>query len=181
MAITVSGTTITFNDATTQTTAGLVSGGALGTPSSGTLTNCTSIPVSQATGTLAVANGGTGGTTQSAARAGIGAGTGNGNGNGNGNGTVTSVATGNGLTGGTITGSGTLSITAPSYQSVGSYMILYNNTGTTMTANNNFSGDPCKIFTGDGCGGGVSGNQAGTWRALGQPANVGGWLALRVS
>ena len=35
-------------------------GGALGTPSSGTLTNCTSIPVNQATGTLPVANGGTG-------------------------------------------------------------------------------------------------------------------------
>jgi len=35
----------------------------LGTPQSGTLTNCTSIPVNQATGTLPVANGGTGGTT----------------------------------------------------------------------------------------------------------------------
>ena len=35
-------------------------GGALGTPSSGTLTNCTNIPVNQATGTLPVANGGTG-------------------------------------------------------------------------------------------------------------------------
>lgn len=38
-------------------------GGALGTPSSGTLTNCTSIPVNQATGTLPVANGGSGATT----------------------------------------------------------------------------------------------------------------------
>ena len=35
---------------------------ALGTPSSGTLTNCTSIPVAQATGNLPVANGGTGAT-----------------------------------------------------------------------------------------------------------------------
>jgi len=34
----------------------------LGTPQSGTLTNCTSIPVNQATGTLPVANGGTGAT-----------------------------------------------------------------------------------------------------------------------
>jgi hypothetical protein len=66
MAITVSGTTVTFNDATTQTTAGLVSGGALGTPSSGTLTNCTSVPVNQATGTLPVANGGTGATSLTA-------------------------------------------------------------------------------------------------------------------
>ena len=38
----------------------VVNGGALGTPSSGALTNCTSVPVNQATGTLAVANGGTG-------------------------------------------------------------------------------------------------------------------------
>jgi hypothetical protein len=37
----------------------VVNGGALGTPSSGTLTNCTSIPVNQATGVLPVANGGT--------------------------------------------------------------------------------------------------------------------------
>jgi hypothetical protein len=37
----------------------VVNGGALGTPSSGTLTNCTSVPVNQATGVLPVANGGT--------------------------------------------------------------------------------------------------------------------------
>lgn len=36
---------------------------ALGTPASGNLSNCTNIPVAQATGTLAVANGGTGATT----------------------------------------------------------------------------------------------------------------------
>ena len=38
----------------------VVNGGALGTPTSGDLSNCTNIPVNQATGTLAVANGGTG-------------------------------------------------------------------------------------------------------------------------
>lgn len=38
----------------------VVNGGALGTPLSGDLSNCTNIPVNQATGTLAVANGGTG-------------------------------------------------------------------------------------------------------------------------
>jgi len=39
----------------------------LGTPQSGALTNCTSIPVNQATGTLPLANGGTGQTTKAAA------------------------------------------------------------------------------------------------------------------
>ena len=38
----------------------IFSGGALGTPSSGTLTNCTGLPVGGITGTLPVANGGTG-------------------------------------------------------------------------------------------------------------------------
>ena len=61
MTITVSGTTLTFNDSTTMTTA--------------------------ATGT------------------------------------VTSVATGNGLSGGTITGSGTLVVACPSWGSVGSYIM----------------------------------------------------------
>jgi len=55
----------------------VVNGGALGTPSSGTLTNCTGYPASalsgtinlasQVTGTLAIANGGTGQTSASAA------------------------------------------------------------------------------------------------------------------
>jgi len=63
MAITVSGTTITFNDTTTMTTA--------------------------ATGT------------------------------------VSSVATGNGLSGGTITTTGTLTIAAPTFNSVGSYCSTY--------------------------------------------------------
>lgn len=38
----------------------VVNGGALGTPSSGTLTNCTGIPAAGITGTLAATNGGTG-------------------------------------------------------------------------------------------------------------------------
>jgi hypothetical protein len=64
MPITISGTTITFNNGTTQTTAG-------------------------------------------------------------GSGTVTSIATGNGLSGGTITSSGTLVIACPSLNTVGSYITAF--------------------------------------------------------
>jgi len=49
-------TATTITAALTGTASGnLVSGGALGTPSSGTLTNCTSIPAGNLTGTIAVA------------------------------------------------------------------------------------------------------------------------------
>jgi hypothetical protein len=55
-------------DATNVAAAGAVmAGGALGTPTSGTLTNCTGLPVAGITGTLPVASGGTGQTTAVAA------------------------------------------------------------------------------------------------------------------
>lgn len=79
MPITVSGTSITFNDATTQTTAGQP-------------------------------------------------------------GTVTSVATGNGLSGGTITTSGTLVIACPGVNTVGSYIYAYIfANGATVTQGSNYS------------------------------------------
>lgn len=49
-------------------------------------------------------------------------------------GTVSSVATGNGLQGGTITTTGTLSIAAPGFNTVGSYTSGRWNTGGSVTA-----------------------------------------------
>ena len=65
-------------------------------------------------------------------------------GGGGGSGTVTSVATGNGLSGGPITSTGTLIIAAPSANSIGSYAFvsidLFNMGGTNATTfGNNFA------------------------------------------
>lgn len=115
----------------------------------------------QVTGTLPVANGGTGSTSLTANRVLLGNGTSglqevapgsNGNflrSNGTtwvsqtvavGSGTVTSVATGNGLSGGTITTSGTLTVACPSYNSVGSYIFASNSGNpTAFTAGTNYA------------------------------------------
>lgn len=77
----------------------LISGGVGTAPSYGKIGLTTHI-----SGTLAIANGGTGATDQATARANLGAGTGNGS--------VTSVVAGTYLTGGTITTTGTLAVDA---------------------------------------------------------------------
>jgi hypothetical protein len=116
MPITVSGTEITFNDATTQTTAFTGGGG-----------------------------------------------------------TVTSVATGNGLQGGTITTSGTLSIAAPGYNTVGSYVCAgITCSGTSPITNTNYSAGGGVLQMQAGAIGGEnseamsiarnSNNLSGTWR-----------------
>ena len=135
MPITVSGTAITFNDATTRTTA--FTGGA---------------------------------------------------------GTVTSVATGNGLQGGTITTSGTLSVACPSFNSVGSYCLIFTNVGGDLSVSAGSTvGAGGAIVSGSfgqtsgypvGMGGGVG--ISGTWRIMSNslnrnPANTGLTLACRVS
>lgn len=202
MPVSINNTTLTFNDATTQTTAGLVSGGALGTPSSGALTNCTSVPVNQATGTLPVANGGSGQTTYTNGQLLIGNTTGNtltkatltqGSGisitNGAGSitiastatGTVTSVATGNGLSGGTITSTGTLVVACPSFNSVGSYVFsAIQGTAFSPVAGNTYSaGSGYNQVTSALCEAGgplvsANDNLSGTWRWMAAPSNNGG-------
>lgn len=78
---------------------------------------------------------------------------------------VTSVATGNGLTGGTITSTGTISITAPSVGSVGDYIMAFYNGypdyNTSLTG----------IYT---CNPNNNANttRAGTWRCLGMTGAV---------
>jgi hypothetical protein len=120
MPITVSGTAITFNDATTQTTAFTGGGG-----------------------------------------------------------TVTSVATGNGLQGGTITTSGTLSVACPSFNTVGSYVfgnIAYGTvtpvaSGGTLaagTSSGQLRSGYISVDTSGGAGAtyNFANNLSGTWRSM---------------
>jgi len=157
MPISVNNTTITFNDATTQTTG--------------------------FTNPIPVANGGTGANNAPSARINLGAGTGNGNGNGNGNGfgngngngNVTSVATGNGLQGGTITGGGTLSVACPGFNTVGSYCQVVMGGGGQFTPGANYN--PPTVGSGcykDGIGTEQNNNLSGTWKYMGaQNGNTG--------
>lgn len=129
MPVSINNTTLTFNDATTQTTSGVtsvsagtgisVAGGKTPTITNTGVTSISgagTVSVSASTGAVTIT--GTGGT-----------------------GTVTSVATGNGLQGGTITTSGTLSIACPSYNTVGSYTSarVNMNVGTQIFENSNYA------------------------------------------
>jgi hypothetical protein len=128
MPITVSGTSITFNDATTQTTAFTGGGG-----------------------------------------------------------TVTSVATGNGLSGGTITTSGTLVVACPGFNTVGSYVFgacISNNGsfpnnitsgGTVSAGPNNRQVSACQLYDSDAyVSPSDTNNLSGTWRWM--SANMNGNL-----
>jgi hypothetical protein len=163
---------------------------------------------SQVSGTLPIANGGTGATSLTANNVLLGNGTSalqvvapstNGNflrSNGTtwqsvavaiGSGTVTSVATGNGLSGGTITSSGTLVLACPSSNSIGSYAwVTTGNTDFTVSFGGNYSGGgQLELNAIDGFG--TTNTQiSGTWKWMGQNRVVNGdvrstAIACRVS
>jgi hypothetical protein len=114
-------------------------------------------------------------------------------------GTVTSVATGNGLSGGTITSTGTLVVACPSFNSVGSYVwgcILSNGGTATYTSGSNYSAggghNNVLSFGATNVGGAdPSNNLSGTWKWMGSGGyskftnpgdpNYGGGVLCRVS
>lgn len=151
MTITVGGTSITFNDATTQTTAPVNTNANVNSITAGT-----GISVSASTGAVTISA--TGG------------------------GTVTSVATGNGLSGGTITTTGTLTVACPTFNTVGSY--VDGNWRTTNTTIVPASGSNYSAGTSNGqvqsgvaytnqCTGtavfNASNNLSGTWKWMAAP------------
>jgi hypothetical protein len=98
-------------------------------------------------------------------------------------GTVTSVATGNGLSGGTITGSGTLVVACPTFNSIGSYSAVGCSTQPTSTfsSGSNYSAgsgtnqlQSAAYFSNGGCSQAfnLSNNLSGTWKWMAGGASV---------
>jgi hypothetical protein len=144
----------------------------------------------QVTGTLPVANGGTG-TSSPSLVAGSGISISGSFPNqtitntSSASGTVTSVATGNGLSGGTITTSGTLSVACPTFNTVGSYAFCLTE-GGSVSSGSNYS--PTKSWTmynaGEGLDADNSTNLSGTWKVMGASSSARSvyfWLGCRVS
>jgi len=101
---------------------------------------------------------------------------------------VTSVATGNGLSGGTITSTGTLTIAAPTFNSIGSYTIAIGN-GTNIAYNNTYSASSIRMASTGvasvGCSNvltaGSGGNVlSGTWRSMSTASAADFTIALMV-
>jgi len=90
-------------------------------------------------------------------------------------GTVTSVATGNGLSGGTITTSGTLSVACPGFNTVGSYCYagtvtsIYPTSGTNYAAGSQIQSAHIEVDSGSGGYnvGVLTNNLSGTWKWMG--------------
>ena len=90
-------------------------------------------------------------------------------------GSVTSVATGNGLSGGTITSTGTLVVACPAFNTVGSYCMLGSNfmDNSTYTSGSNYSAGTGSnqlqsvsllLRDGDTISGATVNNLSGTWK-----------------
>lgn len=150
------------NSAVTVTAGtGMSGGGSVALGSSVTLTNAGVTSVTAGTGISVSAS--TGGVTISTS--------------GGATGTVTSVATGNGLSGGTITTSGTLTVACPSFNSVGSYasVILYMGNGSALSGGSNYSTGGGQYQMQSGCVNVECGsytvngttNLSGTWKWMG--------------
>jgi len=82
-------------------------------------------------------------------------------------GTVSSVATGNGLQGGTITTTGTISLGDVAFNSVGSYAILMKFSTGTIVANSTASGANLGYWSSGTAGGGNTALNAGDFRRSG--------------
>lgn len=94
-------------------------------------------------------------------------------------GTVTSVATGNGLSGGTITATGTLVIACPGFNTVGSYCyVLARHSTPGMASGTVYSAgtgnNQIKSTSFDSMGFMETNNLSGTWRWLASPTTAGG-------
>ena len=97
-----------------------------------------------------------------------------------GTGTVTSVATGNGLSGGTITSTGTLVVACPSFNSVGSYVLAHitiATSGSNYSAGAGASQYQSAVYSGD-VGIALVNNLSGTWKHMAATINSGGVLCL---
>jgi hypothetical protein len=83
-------------------------------------------------------------------------------------GTVTSVATGNGLSGGTITTTGTLTVACPSFNSVGSYVWGRASvaSGSTITSGSNYSAGTGNTQVSSANSKSFSNNLSGTWKLM---------------
>jgi hypothetical protein len=95
-------------------------------------------------------------------------------------GTVTSVATGNGLSGGTITSTGTLIIACPGFNTVGSYVQGRSrgaNASSTFPSGTDYSagnGLNNTVASSDTTSSYLTNNLSGTWRWMGAPVTASG-------